>query len=321
MSESIENIILKSTGANSLVKNEHIQTLWSGYGTIDRYQLFGSELDSVVVKHIQLGNSNSHPRGWDTDFSHQRKLKSYDVETSWYQNWASRCDDSCRIPKAFAIENRGNEILIILEDLDSVGYSGRKHSITWEDMQACIKWLANFHAKFIGIEQSDLWEVGTYWHLATRPDEHKKMSSGELKEYAHLINQKLNNCKFKSLVHGDAKLANFCFSKNENKVAAVDFQYIGGGCGMKDLAYFVGSCLYEDDCEEMESQILDYYFSCLEKAVDNSLNYSELEKEWREMYSVAWADFHRFLKGWSPDHWKINSYSERVSREVINSLK
>jgi hypothetical protein len=45
-----------------------------------------------------------------------------------------------------------------------------------------------------------------------------------------------------------------------------------------------------------------------------------LEKEWRSLYRVAWADFHRFLKGWSPSHWKINSYSERITAEVIKSL-
>ncbi len=45
-----------------------------------------------------------------------------------------------------------------------------------------------------------------------------------------------------------------------------------------------------------------------------------LEREWRTLYAFAWADFHRFLKGWKPDHWKINSYSERITKTVINTL-
>lgn len=101
-------------------------------------------------------------------------------------------------------------------------------------------------------------------------------------------------------------------------MAAVDFQYVGGGCGMKDVAYFIGSCLKEAECARREAQILDTYFGHLHRAL-GSRN-EALEIEWRSLYRVAWADFHRFLKGWSPGHWKINSYSERITREVINQL-
>jgi hypothetical protein len=46
-----------------------------------------------------------------------------------------------------------------------------------------------------------------------------------------------------------------------------------------------------------------------------------MEEEWRSLYPYAWTDFHRFLKGWSPGHWKINSYSERMAKQVILQLK
>jgi len=39
--------------------------------------------------------------------------------------------------------------------------------------------------------------------------------------------------------------------------------------------------------------------------------------ESRGLFPLAWTDFHRFLKGWSPGYWKINSYSERMAREVL----
>jgi thiamine kinase-like enzyme len=67
-----------------------------------------------------------------------------------------------------------------------------------------------------------------------------------LKEAAPVIDEKLNTCAYKTFVHGDAKLANFCFAP-DGQVAGVDFQYVGGGCGMKDVAYFIGSCLNEKD--------------------------------------------------------------------------
>jgi len=69
----------------------------------------------------------------------------------------------------------------------------------------------------------------------------------------------------------------------------------------------------------LEAQILDTYFTHLHNALGNKTE--ALEKEWRSLYPVAWADFHRFLKGWSPGHWKINSYSERITRAVIKELR
>jgi aminoglycoside phosphotransferase (APT) family kinase protein len=138
-----------------------------------------------------------------------------------------------------------------------------------------------------------------------------------------VIDARLNQANYQTLVHGDAKLANFCFSADGDRVAAVDFQYVGGGCGMKDVAYFVGSCLDERACEARESELLDYYFSALREALGRSEKRCDVEAliaEWRGLYPVAWTDFHRFIKGWSPGHWKINSYSERLAREVVANL-
>ena len=93
---------------------------------------------------------------------------------------------------------------------------------------------------------------------------------------------------------------------------------------MKDLAYFVGSCLREEDCEALESTLLDHYFSMLALRVTEkfpTVEVTALEEEWRGLFDVAWADFHRFLKGWSPGHWKINGYSEKLTRRVIERLR
>ena len=93
---------------------------------------------------------------------------------------------------------------------------------------------------------------------------------------------------------------------------------------MKDLAYFAGSCLQEDECEAMEADILNFYFDELRNQLarrKRDIDADALEGEWRGMYRVAWADFHRFLKGWSPGRWNSGCYSERVAREVIAALR
>lgn len=324
LKETFQTIILESTGASGLVQKEVIQNLWSGYGKIIRFTLKDCQYDSVVVKHVRWPDQGNHPRGWNSDLSHQRKLHSYEVETNWYRDYNNKCDDECRIPKCLALESHEDEVIMVMEDLDASGFPDRRTSISWDGISGCLKWLANFHAAFLGVKPDGLWEIGTYWHLDTRPDELNELSDDELKKYAGLIDQKLNENPFQTLVHGDAKLANFCFSRDGKNIAAVDFQYAGGGCGMKDVAYFIGSCLYEDDCERMESKILDYYFQELKTALiakSNPVDVDELEDNWRAMFPLAWTDFHRFLKGWSPGHWKINSYSERMAQKVISQLK
>ncbi|MFK8009990.1 MAG: oxidoreductase family protein [Saprospiraceae bacterium] len=315
MNEYFKSIILQRTGASSLFEKEMIQELWSGYGKIMRIGLKNASVQSVVVKYVQLPTHKNHPRGWNTNFGHQRKVKSYQVETTWYNKYSK--NSAARLPQCLAIGTQDDEVMMVLEDLDEAGYSLRKRTVTWKEIASCLKWLAEFHASYLGKKSYGLWEVGTYWHLETRPQELAVLDDQRLKESASAIDEKLNTCQYKTFVHGDAKLANFCFTKY-GQVAGVDYQYVGGGCGIKDVAYFIGSCLSESECERLEAQILDTYFEYLQSEMME--RNEALEKEWRSLYRVAWADFHRFLKGWSPGHWKLNSYSERITNEVIKSL-
>ena len=326
MNDHLKSIILSSTGATELFELGVIQSLWSGYGSIVRYGLKGTARASVVVKHVALPERANHPRGWNTDRSHQRKLKSYAVETAWYRDWSARCEAGCRVPQCLALESMGNELIMVLEDLDASGFAVRRTSASANELHACLSWLANFHATFMGVVPTGLWASGTYWHLETRPDELTVLANEDLalKEAAAAIDRRLKASPYQTLVHGDAKLANFCFSENGESVAAVDFQYTGAGCGMKDVAYLIGSCLGEDACERQESALLNFYFEALQVALKRratAVNAEDVARDWRALYPVAWTDFHRFLKGWSPGHWKIHGYSERLAREVVAQLR
>ncbi len=324
MNPDQRDFILRATGARSLTPAGILQSLWSGYGSIDRYKLTGGKWPSVVVKHVRMPEQGRHPRGWNSRRSHQRKLRSYRVETAWYRHWADACDEYCRVPHCLAVEQHREELLMVLEDLDASGFDLRPEQVDGGDMQLCLSWLAHFHARFMGRSPEGLWPVGTYWHLDTRPDEWAAMEEGELKFLAGQLDARLNAAPFQTLVHGDAKLANFCFSCAGSAVAAVDFQYVGGGCGMKDVAYFIGSCLDEHECEIRQDALLDSYFHALASALARyrpDLDAARVEAAWRPLYALARTDFHRFLKGWSPGHWKIHSYSERLAGEVLKGFR
>ncbi len=325
MNQHFKDIVLESTGATDFTPVEVIQTLWSGYGEIVRVALTGTEIQSAVLKYIVLPEEMIHPRGWNTNRSHERKVRSYDVEMHWYRDWSQHCTSLCKVAQCYAATSYDtHKHIIVLEDLDAVGFAARKSSLSKKEAKVCLKWLANFHAVFLGKKPDGLWKTGSYWHLETRPDELAAMRNGKLKKCAKTIDEILNKCRYQTLIHGDAKVANFCFSVDGKNVAAVDFQYAGGGCGMKDVAYFLGSCLSENQCKLWEHELLNYYFDELKIALNGTnkkIDWCDLKSEWLSLFPVAWTDFHRFLSGWMPTHHKINAYTQELSAKVLSQMK
>lgn len=326
LSEEIERLICQSCGVGSCELGEVIQRLWSGYGVIQKVRLIGEGVTPAVVKHVDLSAHRRNRRGWDGDISHQRKVRSYEVEDEFYRCYSQRCWPPARVPRLLGAcqFSQGHGRVIVLEDLDSAGFDMRKQRVDQRDVRNCLRWIAAFHAQFLGDPGQGLWETGTYWHLATRPEEHAAMQDRLLKQAAKAIDQRLNDCKFQTLVHGDAKLANFCFANDADQlpaIAAVDFQYVGRGCGMKDVVYFLTSCLDDQQCQQQHEGLLDFYFQQLKQALgDGFVGFSDLENEWRSMFSMAWADFNRFLNGWSPGHWKLTPFSQRLTDEALRML-
>lgn len=234
-----------------------IQSLWDGYGELVREDVADG---TVIVKTV-------HP----PPGAHPRKIRSYEVEATFYEKYAPRCDEACRVAKL--IERRPNTI--VLEDLD-VEFPRRNG-----DLEPCLAWLAAFHTRFLGVAPDGLWKIGTYWHLETRREELARMRDPALRARAPELDRALRDAKFQTIVHGDAKPENFCWSRDGSRVAAVDFQYVGGGPGIRDVAYL----LYGED-----ERLLDTYFAYLGNA--------DVEREWRALYPIARDDFRRFLDGW-----------------------
>lgn len=322
MHSAFRTYLLQLTLAIHIEEVELLQTLWSGYGSILRYRLAGARFSTVVVKHIDLNGSIAHPHGWNTSRSHARKEQSYQIEKHWYATYSRHCGDACRVPRYLGHFSKDNQQWIILEDLD-LNYPQREDHLGFSEALPCIQWLAAFHARFLHHEVSGLWEVGSYWHLTTRPDELERMNYSLLKAKAQVIDHALNNAKFKTIIHGDAKLANFCFSAEGNKVAALDFQYVGGGVGVKDLACFLGSCFNSVECERLEEATLKAYFDALNAELDvlaSEVNRKALEQEWRMLYPFAIADFTRFLMGWMPEHHKVNAYNLQTTKKLLSRL-
>lgn len=287
MDAELASWIARATGASRVVGWERIQALWSGYGELARAHLEGAPSPTVVVKWAKPPKA---ARG----VSHLRKCRSYDVETAFYRSYSPRCADDCRVPRLVAERVADGEWVMVLEDLDAAGFSVRRRDPRGAGLSSCLAWLASFHATFVGETPVGLWETGTYWHLATRLEELERIADRRLRDEAPRLDRLLSEARFKTLVHGDAKPANYCFAREGEGVAAVDFQYVGGGPGIRDVAYL----LHRSTSRAEEEASLAFYFERLRTRLPAHVDGQALEAEWAGLYGVACADFERFLAGW-----------------------
>lgn len=318
----IPSILLSALGEH-LEFIELVQPLWSDYGHIVRLRN-STDGQSYIVKVISPQKVGVHPRGWGTPASHIRKLQSYQVEIKFYQQYSALTDEPCRVPRLIYAHNSDEQQLLVLEDLNTSGFSQRLETATWSQLKVIIRWLAFFHAKFMGVEAQELWTCGTYWHFLTRQDEWHTMPNTELKHQAQAIDEALAQAQFQTLVHGDAKLANFCFSLDKAHAAAVDFQYVGQGTGVKDLAYLAGSAFTSQQLEAYHTQILDEYIAQVKAALKyygKQIETDKWERETKQLYPLAWADFYRFLLGWNPKSWKICDYMKTMAQKGVSNLR
>lgn len=291
-------------------RDERIQELWGGYGHLLRRRAPDGGVE--IVKDVRWGAGAA-------DRSDARKRRSYQIEARWYSRWAADVPSTCRIPACLGVQERGDGMTLRLEDLDAAGYRRRASRLSAADLDGAVRWLGRFHAAFLGRAPEGLWKEGSYWHLATRSDELAAMPPGPLRSAAADLDLRLRDCRFRAIVHGDAKPDNFCLGR-PGEVAVVDFQYAGGGCGMRDLAYLL-DCQSDDAPDEAATpRILDAYFAALRSGLSpgNEPLADAIEAEWRALLPVAWLDFQRFLQGWHPAYARP---SRRLARRIDAELE
>jgi hypothetical protein len=308
--------VCAATGARAVQRAEVIQQLWSGYGALARVWLDGANCPSVIVKLVQPPAASPSFVHAEQRRSHARKLRSYSVEMCFYKRYAQRCHHGSRVARSLLCQQHDEQWLFVLEDLDAAGFSERRERLPRHGVAGCLAWLAQFHATFMGESPSDLWPMGTYWHLDTRPDELARSNDPQLQAAAPWLDACLQGARYRTLVHGDAKVENFCFAPDLARVAAVDFQYVGAGTGVQDVAYFLSSCLDDHTCEAHAPALLDGYFDALRRvlaATRPDIDVVALEAEWRALYPIAWADFARFMSGWAPHLDARSGYPGRMT--------
>jgi len=150
-----------------------------------------------------------------------------------------------------------------------------------------IVWLAKFHADFFETDVSGLWPAGSYWDLqrphrlsAMKDIEAESDLERDLITFASDFDSEIKKCSFQTIIHGDAKVENFCFSEN-GEVAGLDFQWVGKGTGLRDLMCLISSCVKS---EKLIQESLDFYFSSSSDHLSKTDNFEGIEREWRQIW-------------------------------------
>ena len=99
---------------------------------------------------------------------------------NWYRRYNTQIKGSYS-PQYIASGELDNTRYLLLEDLDTKAFKAHDQ-IAWEQVKQCLSWLAHFHSKYLNKAPTDLWDIGTYWHLDTRAEELAVMDDNELKK-------------------------------------------------------------------------------------------------------------------------------------------
>lgn len=317
-SPQLANKICQQLNLTEITEVNKFKTLWSDFGAMYRVR-FANRHAPIVIKAITQPSQIKHPKGWQSELATKRKLTSYQVEQCFYANYSHLFN--AITPCYLGTVYNENSQYLLLSDLAENAFSEINQGDI-ESVKRCLAWLATLHAAFVNTPLDGLWQQGSYWHLATRQDELNAIESPHLKQSAQLFDAALNACPYQTLIHGDAKIANFMQSK-EN-VAGFDFQYAGKGVGIVDVMLLLSSAFNSDELFTHEATLLNHYHTELVKAFAQKMmtNGAHIADAWLDLYDLAWADFVRFLAGWSPNHWKLHDYAySKLNRALIKLKK
>lgn len=330
------------------VKETKLCTLWAGYGAIKCLTVrTASDTIKLICKEV------NPPK--ETGVAHERKVTSYLVEIELYKMGALMKAAGVAIADIYHLESAPTgRATLLMSDLRVLYPIAGDSGLDWPKTLAAVDWLAKFHAfhfeRAESLIDNNLWPEGCYWRLDTRQKEYDDIGREwqRVKNAAVVVADLLKigthsstngYCyPYKTLVHGDYKSPNLQFARitNANRddtmhqeyvCAAVDFQYCGGGYGVRDVLQLIVSSCYmpypynHQRAVALETAILEHYYARLlcylehyGRVTDVKYTYNILTKH----YELCMVDYVRFMAGWGM--WGNTEYAEWRTKEILSKL-
>jgi thiamine kinase-like enzyme len=196
--------------------------------------------------------------------------------------------------------------------------------------------------------KKSVWLNGGYTYLATRQDEYRNLLRDHESEWSEALiqsvvdrNQSIAELaaaflapstskdtpieRYQTLIHGDVKSENLFTNTLGDQVAFYDFQYVGLGLGVCDLAKFftcsvplVMLVLNEEvpdvlAMDEGERILLEKYWSNLKKVGGREYEWELFVRHWE----IALVDWLRFQASWG--FWGNTEWLEARARSILQN--
>lgn len=207
----------------------------------------------------------------------------YEKEIFWYQQLRERSLINCPRHYASWFNADDGDFELLLQDCSPARQGDQLLGASVDQVLSGVEELAYLHAPFVGDEalaQHRLFEkdqslrdmrIGLYaefWPAFKARYQGRIdadiLSMGDVvaRHYAELEHRQP---ALSTLVHGDFRLDNLLFGDQTERPFVLDWQTLGIGCPMKDVAYFIGTSL-ADPAERRahELSIVTVYFDTLE---------------------------------------------------------
>ncbi|KAI0169220.1 phosphotransferase enzyme family protein [Hypoxylon sp. FL1284] len=277
--------------------------------------------------------------------------------------------DSLGKPDAELLEGLTATIMIDLRPYYPVA-GEKRSELNEQQVHAAVDWLSSFHrtsrklitgnlGEFLlpPLEEASrrrsaqdpgtkLWLNGGYTYLATRRTEYAALAEDRHSEWSALCTpttprgQSISELAanfltprgrdFETLIHGDVKSENLFATKSGREVAFYDFQYVGPGLGVSDLAKLFTCSVplhlltdYENNIPDQlrmdkgEHKLLEDYHSKLLSGFSDP-NGNLLKYDWDDFvrhWETALVDWLRFQASWG--FWGNTEWLEARVRSIL----
>ena len=324
-STQVVQTIVGQVGFTDVTDVTVIQSLWANYGKLYRCQAARRRDDEtatqLVVKHFAPPLSAS-----DDSEDHLRKMRSYEVESAFYEKLSAKMiDRGCIVPELVGCTREGQSIALVMRDLGAQYGSftvRRGNCMDMDEAKQLLRYLARFHGINWGQSVEGLWPEGSFWQLGTRMDELQYLDTswkryGLDRDMALRIHELVTSLPHRTIVHGDAKAANFFWFDERGDVGGYDLQYVGGASPMRDIAYTLGCSLQEHLIERHEEALLRFYHGELLSHLSPKDAAGFTFETMQDAYDLCVADLVRFMCGsrW----WGNTDYLEMKAKSWLKA--